>query len=663
MSLATLSIDLVAKLASLEAGLDKAGRLAQKQADAISSSFAGIKLAAVGIGAALGAAFSVAGITGFIRATIDGLDALNDFADATGTSIEMASALEDVAARTGTSFDTVQGAVLKLNKVLSDAEPGTEAANVLKLIGLNAEELKRLDPAEALRATAVALAGFTDDGKKARIVQELFGKSTAQVAPLLNDLAAAGALNGTATKEQAKAAEDFNKQLANIQKNATDAARQISGPLITALNGLFDKFKRASAGQGVLASIGEQFKVDLLRGQLQATNEELERLAPAAQRAGDILNRQPDSIRAKATLAEVANLRAQALRISSEIDQIEYGGGKRRPASEGGGGLRRSSVGELPGDKPKELKPEKVTPFVIKLDDVTAAALKRLQDTSAEKIAQLRLELQALIELRPEGGSPGSDSAIATLVEELTRLDPAAVAATEAKRRLDAILAQTPQGALDDVLVDIQLLNAAFESGQIAVEQWADGVRVAAAKLPDAVKEPLEQIDEFSKQAAANIQDALGDGLLQVFEGNTKGVEDIFKNMLKRLVAQATAAQLGSYLFGDNFGSKGGSLGGIAGSLLGFFTGLPGKATGGPVSGGRPYIIGERGPELFIPRGSGNIVPNDAMGGSGGASITLAPVIRIDARSDAAQVQQLVAAGMAQAQQSMWRQLKARGIA
>jgi len=39
-------------------------------------------------------------------------------------------------------------------------------------------------------------------------------------------------------------------------------------------------------------------------------------------------------------------------------------------------------------------------------------------------------------------------------------------------------------------------------------------------------------------------------------------------------------------------------------------------AAGGPVAGGRPYLIGERGPELFVPGSGGNIVPNNAMGGN-----------------------------------------------
>jgi len=41
---------------------------------------------------------------------------------------------------------------------------------------------------------------------------------------------------------------------------------------------------------------------------------------------------------------------------------------------------------------------------------------------------------------------------------------------------------------------------------------------------------------------------------------------------------------------------------------------VPGKASGGPVSGGKPFLVGERGPELFVPQSAGNIVPNGAGG-------------------------------------------------
>jgi TP901 family phage tail tape measure protein len=50
---------------------------------------------------------------------------------------------------------------------------------------------------------------------------------------------------------------------------------------------------------------------------------------------------------------------------------------------------------------------------------------------------------------------------------------------------------------------------------------------------------------------------------------------------------------------------------------------IPGRASGGPVSGGSPYIVGEIGPELFIPGSSGTIVPNNRMGGGARINITV----------------------------------------
>lgn len=59
----------------------------------------------------------------------------------------------------------------------------------------------------------------------------------------------------------------------------------------------------------------------------------------------------------------------------------------------------------------------------------------------------------------------------------------------------------------------------------------------------------------------------------------------------------------------------------LAGLFTSFFTPsaptpIPQKAAGGPVTGGRPYLVGERGPEIFSPRSSGNITPNHALGGT-----------------------------------------------
>jgi hypothetical protein len=73
---------------------------------------------------------------------------------------------------------------------------------------------------------------------------------------------------------------------------------------------------------------------------------------------------------------------------------------------------------------------------------------------------------------------------------------------------------------------------------------------------------------------------------------------------LKR-VALSALSEIGGAAIRGGLGSLlgGGSIGGLIGGLLG----LPGRATGGPVAPGRGYLVGERGPEVFVPTASGRI--------------------------------------------------------
>lgn len=77
---------------------------------------------------------------------------------------------------------------------------------------------------------------------------------------------------------------------------------------------------------------------------------------------------------------------------------------------------------------------------------------------------------------------------------------------------------------------------------------------------------------------------------------------------LKR-VALSAMAQIASASLRGLFAPQGGG-GSVLPSLGSLFAGLlgsPGRATGGPVSAGRSYVVGERGPELFVPSSSGRI--------------------------------------------------------
>ena len=107
-------------------------------------------------------------------------------------------------------------------------------------------------------------------------------------------------------------------------------------------------------------------------------------------------------------------------------------------------------------------------------------------------------------------------------------------------------------------------------------------------------------IDPF-RQISDMIQIEMGNGIKDLIKG-TRTLNDVMRNMLNKMAD----AFLNLAIFG-NIG--GGSItGGLLGSIF--------RAEGGPVKAGGSYIVGERGPELFRPSASGNIIPNDALGGS-----------------------------------------------
>jgi hypothetical protein len=93
-------------------------------------------------------------------------------------------------------------------------------------------------------------------------------------------------------------------------------------------------------------------------------------------------------------------------------------------------------------------------------------------------------------------------------------------------------------------------------------------------------------------------------GLLSALRRGSLGFDDLKRSALASLDQIAAGAlRLGlDSLFGGS-GGVGGLLGGFASALFG----LPGRATGGPVAPGNAYVVGERGPEVFVPTSAGRI--------------------------------------------------------
>lgn len=116
---------------------------------------------------------------------------------------------------------------------------------------------------------------------------------------------------------------------------------------------------------------------------------------------------------------------------------------------------------------------------------------------------------------------------------------------------------------------------------------------------------------------------AIEQGLLSALRRGSLGFDDLRDTALRALndIAQAALSsglqQLG-LPSGGGFGglsASGGGFGQFSLGLAGALLGLPGRATGGPVSPGRAFAVGENGPEVFVPSSSGNIVPLSAAPG------------------------------------------------
>jgi hypothetical protein len=101
-------------------------------------------------------------------------------------------------------------------------------------------------------------------------------------------------------------------------------------------------------------------------------------------------------------------------------------------------------------------------------------------------------------------------------------------------------------------------------------------------------------------------------GLVGAIRRGSLGFDDLRRIALGAI--DDIAAQSVRSLFNAPAGA--GGLGGLLdfGGLIGSILGLPGRATGGTVSPGRGYLVGERGPELFVPASAGRVEANPATG-------------------------------------------------
>jgi tape measure domain-containing protein len=180
-------------------------------------------------------------------------------------------------------------------------------------------------------------------------------------------------------------------------------------------------------------------------------------------------------------------------------------------------------------------------------------------------------------------------------------------------------------------------------------------------------------------QLADGVANTLGEGLGSAFNALIAGAQgwekslqqiasgvlvDIANQLIRIFVVEQAINAIKTFLTPFSSSTPLGAGGGTVGKFgtLGPNYGIPQRANGGSVAGGSPYIVGERGPELFVPGRSGTIVPNDKMGG-GNVSV----VVNVDAsgsnvEGDAEDSKQLGRVIAAAIQQELVKQKRPGGL-
>jgi len=137
------------------------------------------------------------------------------------------------------------------------------------------------------------------------------------------------------------------------------------------------------------------------------------------------------------------------------------------------------------------------------------------------------------------------------------------------------------------------------------IERLLVSVRADTGAFARDVAEMKGQLEGPLAEGLERAGRVLENALIRAVRTGKIGFEDL-KRVALTAMAEIAAAAIRGGIEAASGGGKGGLLAAAA-QVLGALLGAPGRATGGPVAPGRPYLVGERGPELFVPTASGRI--------------------------------------------------------
>ncbi len=572
-------------------------------------------LRTVGVGAGL----SVAGLAAFAKTGIDAADSLNDMSQRLGVSVKDLASFKLAAEQSGTSLDGIGTGIARLTRSIGEAEAGNKnMAQALASLGVTAR-----DPKEAFFQLADAVQRIQDPAQRAALLSQVLGKSYQELVPLLNQGGAALRESARQSETFAEAmarlapeADKFNDKLAELKSNAAGFAAQLIGPVVTSLNTVFDRFQRLNAlpTATFFEKLTGQVSANLpssianVNGKIRDLESDIARLTQNSGGAdASILPLKQELARLKQLKSELRTLSlSEAMKIADE----QY---KKAPAS-AGGSIDTSAA-------------TKATRTRTASDPLAGL----LASTDIVRMAEFDKQV-ALLNARFDGGRKNTElytQAMAKLVEttfagnwkqaaddaEFFRMvEQDGIKTTQEWNRNLRDLANVDMARLNDLLAntDFERLKQSQEDMVLLMRAFTEGIKDADGNLRklseseylDAVntrlgiaRDKVDELDTFAKTAAENIQNSFADFLFDPFKDGLDGMLKGFGQTIQRMIADAVAADLAKYLFGDLI--QGGSGSGVAGGLFRSIGNLF-SFDGGGYTGGGPRTGGLDGKGGFL---------------------------------------------------------------
>ena len=240
-------VSLYVKKNALAQGL----QAAKQHLNEFGSSMIGVGARAVAVSAGMMGSILLAS-----KAYADAGSALVDMSQRTGVGIEALGRISHAAKMSGTDMETVEKSIRKMGVTIDGAFRGKkEAIKTIEDLGLSLGELNTMSPDEQLATIADALAKIEDPGEKAATAMRVFGKSGAELLPMMSGGAEgmqemykeAERLGLVMSTENARAAEKFGDAIDTLKSSIMGIVYQVGGALAPTLTLLLERMSNLSA--------------------------------------------------------------------------------------------------------------------------------------------------------------------------------------------------------------------------------------------------------------------------------------------------------------------------------------------------------------------------------------------------------------------------------